>query len=100
MNLPGPLHQPGWRFSTRAFVSLVASAATIAVWVLALAQNATIAGDDPPKPAHKVDFTREIRPILANHCWSCHGPDEHQRKAGLRLDSAQGARAKLESDMA
>jgi Protein of unknown function (DUF1553)/Protein of unknown function (DUF1549)/Planctomycete cytochrome C len=33
-----------------------------------------------------VDFTREIRPILANSCLACHGPDEKARKAKLRLD--------------
>jgi hypothetical protein len=33
-----------------------------------------------------VDYTREIRPILANSCYACHGPDEKARKAKLRLD--------------
>ncbi|HEX3147709.1 MAG TPA: PSD1 and planctomycete cytochrome C domain-containing protein [Gemmataceae bacterium] len=33
-----------------------------------------------------VDYTREIRPILANSCLACHGPDEKARKAKLRLD--------------
>src|SRR5687767_12322635 len=32
------------------------------------------------------DFTREVRPILADHCLTCHGPDEKARKANLRLD--------------
>jgi hypothetical protein len=56
--------------------------------------------DDAAAPARKLDFTREIRPILANHCWSCHGPDEKQRKAGLRLDLPEPSRAKLESGFA
>jgi hypothetical protein len=33
-----------------------------------------------------VDFTREVQPIIAEHCFHCHGPDDKDRKAGYRID--------------
>jgi len=45
-----------------------------------------------PAPADdKVDFNRDIRPILSENCFACHGPDKGQRKAGLRLDERDSA---------
>lgn len=45
----------------------------------------------------RIDFNREIRPILSDMCYKCHGPDAAERKAGLRLDNHAGAITKLES---
>ncbi|HWB08955.1 MAG TPA: DUF1553 domain-containing protein [Pirellulales bacterium] len=52
----------------------------------ALAENSA-----PP-----IDFNRDIRPILADNCFQCHGPDRSQRKADLRLDVQADALGKRE----
>jgi hypothetical protein len=54
---------------------------------------ATVASSD----AAELSFNRDVLPILAENCFQCHGFDKAQRKAGLRLDSAAGAKAELES---
>lgn len=53
------------------------------VIVLAIVSGASL-------PA-QVDFRREILPILSDHCFHCHGPDEASRKGRLRLDTKDGA---------
>lgn len=43
----------------------------------------------------EIDFNRDIRPILSDRCFKCHGPDAENQKSELRLDSEKGIRADL-----
>ena len=46
----------------------------------------------------QVDFATQIKPLLSDRCFLCHGPDAENRQADLRLDSEAGIKAPLESD--
>jgi mono/diheme cytochrome c family protein len=65
-----------------------------AAWLL-LAQAGSMADLRPVAPAGRIVFNRDIRPILADRCFSCHGPDPNKRQAGLRLDRPDAATGPL-----
>jgi len=64
----------------------------VCCWALSLAAARAQTPDAAP-----LDYNRDIRQILSNHCYACHGPDPAKRQAGLRLDQEAGAKALLES---
>ena len=82
MNPPAP----------RSFlVCSVALALTLGVWTegRCVAQQPVAPQNPPAAP----DFQTQIRPILSNRCFACHGPDEGTVESGLRLDSQTASRA-------
>src|SRR5262249_22462789 len=72
--------------------------APVAVALLCLGQlPSTHPAPAGPPPQVPIDFSRQVRPILWEFCFACHGPDDKHRKAKLRLDTKEGAFAALRS---
>lgn len=66
-------------------------AALLLLWPLLALSSAVVAAEE------RVDFNLQIRPILSDRCFHCHGPDDQERAAGMRLDQRDAALSETDS---
>ena len=78
--------------SLREIVRLVFSVLALFSWTLG-ASSAAYAAED------EIDYNRDVRSILSDKCFKCHGPDSNERQAGLRLDDPTSALAEADSGL-
>jgi hypothetical protein len=65
--------------------------------LLALCIGLSTLGFTQNQTPSKIDFNRQIKPILSDRCFKCHGPDKNKVEAGLQLTSFEAATAVLKS---
>lgn len=72
---------------------------SLVVGLLAVFATSPLAGaeEQGAEQAAPIDFNRDIRPLLSDRCYQCHGPEEKSREAGLRLDRKEVAFGELDS---
>ncbi|APW63995.1 PSD1 and planctomycete cytochrome C domain-containing protein [Paludisphaera borealis] len=73
---------PAWNVPQRAM---------FVIGLLATICPRSPASEPDARAAARVEFNRDVRPILSDNCYSCHGPDKNRRKAKLRLDERASA---------
>lgn len=86
------------------FATMIIRYAVLAFWFFSFLLSNASFGENPPDSESArnptVDFKREVRPILSNRCFACHGPDEEKIESGLRLDSLESAQSPADSGIA
>jgi mono/diheme cytochrome c family protein len=83
-------------FVVRVWIGIAFTVVGIA-WLDAPATGDTVPATAPTATKTMVDYNRDIRPILSNNCYKCHGPDASERKAELRFDVRDDALKAAES---
>jgi hypothetical protein len=76
------------RFQQPAAVHVLAAGAALIALVSAVSLRAT--AQSPPSAPAPLSFNRDIRPILSNNCFTCHGPDEKKRETDFHFDTKEG----------
>ena len=94
-------HEPSWiKPGSKFFLYTVLTElviTTFSAFGMHLCRGACPRRKETSPRTNAITFNQHIRPILSEHCFACHGPDEVNREAGLRLDQPVGATALLDS---